>query len=305
MGWFNLRGIKFSGNLQTIIACSVGGIVVILALLAWLRVLPADPIATIGFSWSNVGAAAALAFWSFIGIEVLAHLSSEFKNPERDFPLAIIGGTLAVAGIYWLGSWLTLNFAGGNSEGQPAIIYLFDQLLPGYGATVIGVFGLLSCVAAMNIYLASAARMAWSMAQDGILPGFLKRLNSAASPANAILVWVAVSAVSISLTTLFDTGLEDMIQMANGVILVIYCLTMIAALKLLSGPQKLIPCIGASTCLVLMISLQASASYALVTYALLLLAGLIRRRCRLKPLSVRRESVAVKAKTPSFIKSSS
>ncbi|HAD40888.1 MAG TPA: L-methionine/branched-chain amino acid transporter, partial [Plesiomonas shigelloides] len=35
-------------------------------------------------------------------IEAFAHLGSEFRQPERDFPRALLCGLLVAGSIYWL-----------------------------------------------------------------------------------------------------------------------------------------------------------------------------------------------------------
>ncbi len=40
-------------------------------------------------------------FWCFVGLEAFAHLASEFKNPERDFPRALMIGLLLAGLVYW------------------------------------------------------------------------------------------------------------------------------------------------------------------------------------------------------------
>ncbi len=302
IGWANLREIKFSGNLQTAIAYSVGIIIVVLTGLAGIGWFPATENQASSPDWPKVGAAAALAFWSFIGIEVMAHLSSEFKNPDRDLPIALIGGTLIVGGIYWAGSWLIYYFVAPDGNSTIAIVQLTQQLLGSYGNAFICIFGLLSCIATMNIYLASAARMVWQMANDRRLPNRLRSLNDAGAPDNAIYSWMIISAVSICLTSGFGMKLEGLITAANGVIVLIYLMTMLAAMKLLPRLQKRIAIAGLLVCVVLAISLYKSMIYAIVIYFSLSVVYLITRVPAIRSLSLlqfKREESRAKQKCKS------
>ena len=49
-------------------------------------------------------------FWCFVGIEAFTHMGEEFKNPERDFPLALLFGVLLAGLVYWACSVAVLSF---------------------------------------------------------------------------------------------------------------------------------------------------------------------------------------------------
>ncbi len=49
-------------------------------------------------------------FWCFVGLEAFAHLASEFKNPERDFPRALMIGLLLAGLVYWGCTVVVLHF---------------------------------------------------------------------------------------------------------------------------------------------------------------------------------------------------
>lgn len=167
----NLRGIQVSGLLMSVIAWSVAALVLGLAALAWVEggtAMMAAP--ATGVDWERVSATAGLAFWSFIGVETLAHLSAEFRRPERDFPLALLIGVSCAGLVYWVGAWLILHHAPATEAGAPAMVALFDRLVGGQGVLFIGVFGFLSCVATINS-ISPASR-----ACSGALPMMARRI---------------------------------------------------------------------------------------------------------------------------------
>ncbi|WP_366538948.1 amino acid permease, partial [Salmonella enterica] len=61
-------------------------------------------------TFSRLCTALAIMFWGFVGIEAFTHLSSEFKNPERDFPRALIIGLMLAGAIYWACTAVVLHF---------------------------------------------------------------------------------------------------------------------------------------------------------------------------------------------------
>ena len=52
--------------------------------------------------FSSFLAALAAALWAYDGWEDLNRVGSEVQNPQRNFPIAMAGGTILVAGIYLL-----------------------------------------------------------------------------------------------------------------------------------------------------------------------------------------------------------
>ncbi len=67
--------------------------------------------------WS-IGAALAVMFWCFVGIEAFAHMGEEFKNPQRDFPIAIIAGCFVAGLVYWACSVVIIKLGAYNGSGN-------------------------------------------------------------------------------------------------------------------------------------------------------------------------------------------
>ena len=57
-------------------------------------------------------------FWCFVGLEAFAHLASEFKQPERDFPRALMIGLLLAGTVYWACTVLVLHFNAFGEESR-------------------------------------------------------------------------------------------------------------------------------------------------------------------------------------------
>ncbi len=100
--WYiGTRGASSSANLQTVIA----GLIVALIVAIWWAgdIKPANiPFPAPGnIELTGLFAALSVMFWCFVGLEAFAHLASEFKNPERDFPRALMIGLLLAGLVYW------------------------------------------------------------------------------------------------------------------------------------------------------------------------------------------------------------
>ena len=107
----------------------------------------------------------ALILWCFVGLEAFAHLASEFKQPERDFPRALMIGLLLAGSVYWACTVLVLHFhAFGEEMAAAASLPNIVVRLFGVQALWIAcVIGYLACFASLNIYIQSFARLVWSI----------------------------------------------------------------------------------------------------------------------------------------------
>ena len=104
----------------------------------------------------------------------------EFKRPERDYPLALLGGVLLAGLIYWVHSLVVLKYGlyGDEATNATAIPALLSLLFGPTAKWLVAVLGYLSCFASINIYLQGFARLIWSMAREGKLPVSLARLTA-------------------------------------------------------------------------------------------------------------------------------
>ncbi|MCL6325268.1 L-methionine/branched-chain amino acid transporter, partial [Pectobacterium polaris] len=105
-----LRSAGSSANIQIVIAMLVVGLV---AAIWWQGdITPAHiPWPSVSeLSWSNTFGALAVMFWCFVGLEAFAHMATEFRVPERDFPRALLIGMLVAGAVYWGCTVAVLHF---------------------------------------------------------------------------------------------------------------------------------------------------------------------------------------------------
>ncbi|WGY45436.1 L-methionine/branched-chain amino acid transporter [Vibrio sp. ABG19] len=267
----NLAGSKSSGRLQTLIALSIFTLV---AAFFWVGdigskdlVMPALNASSL---WS-IGAALGVMFWCFVGIEAFAHMGEEFKNPQRDFPLAILVGCFVAGATYWACSAVILKFGAYGSPhfDSASIPWLSDKLFGRQMASVISVIGFLACFASINLYTQSLARMVWAQARDYRPKSALARLSSRGVPATATWIVGLVLLVFCGVRELSGLDLELFLKLANGIFVLVYLLAMFAAFKLLNGLAKVLASIALILCTAVFICLGWSMLYALGIFTLL------------------------------------
>lgn len=264
------RSAGSSANIQTLIAM----LVVALVAAIWWRggISPAQiPWPALDeISPPNLFHALAVMFWCFVGLEAFAHLATEFRNPERDFPRALLFGLLVAGAVYWGCTVAVLHFhAYGEHQAAAAslpgiVVQLFGQ----HALWVACVIGYLACFASVNIYTQSFARLVWSQAQDRPASA-LAKLSAGQAPVNALSAVVGCCLLFTLLIYMLKLPLDMLLVYANGIFVLIYLLCMLAGCRILHGRSRLMAAVGLGLCLLLMVIIGWKSLYALGMFALI------------------------------------
>lgn len=121
-----------------------------------------DPAVLGGFS----GAVLSTAF-AYEGWIVATSINAELKNANRDLPLALVLGTLIVAGVYityYIGLAGTLPNSVFVFEGNGAVFQAFSSIFGNIGATLLLIFIIISCLGTLNGLVMGATRGIYSIA---------------------------------------------------------------------------------------------------------------------------------------------
>lgn len=262
--WVGSRGASSSANLQTLVA------VLIVAIWFAGNITVADiPFPAINdIDHSQLFAALSVMFWCFVGLEAFAHLASEFKQPERDFPRALMIGLLLAGTVYWACTVLVLHFnAFGEDKAAAASLPGIVVKLFGVKALWVAcVIGYLACFASLNIYIQSFARLVWSQARYKP-ESRLARLSKRQLPMNALNAVLGCCVLSSLGIYLLDINLDALIIYANGIFIMIYLLCMLAGCRLLKGRYKALAVVGGVLCLLLLAMVGWKSAYAIVMLA--------------------------------------
>lgn len=264
------RSAGSSANVQTLIALLVIALVVAIwwqgeihpSQIPWPKLQDISP--------PNMFNALAVMFWCFVGLEAFAHLATEFRHLERDFPRALIVGLLVAGAVYWGCTVAVLHFhAYGEQQAAAAslpgiVVQLFGQ----HALWIACIIGYLACFASVNIYTQSFARMVWSQAQ--VRPeSKLAQLSVGQTPVNALTAVVGSCLVFALLIYWLSLPLDLLIVYANGIFVLIYLLCMLAGIRLLSGRSRVMSVIGSILCCVLLVMIGWKSLYALLMFFLL------------------------------------
>ncbi|CAM6558825.1 L-methionine/branched-chain amino acid transporter [Enterobacter hormaechei] len=266
--WVGSRGASSSANLQTLVAVLIVALIVAIWYAGDITVADIPFPAINDIDHAQLFAALSVMFWCFVGLEAFAHLASEFKQPERDFPRALMIGLMLAGTVYWACTVLVLHFNAFSEEKAAAASLpgIVVQLFGVKALWVACVIGYLACFASLNIYIQSFARLVWSQAlykPDSPL----SRLSKRQLPVNALNTVLGCSVVSSLAIYLLDINLDALIVYANGIFIMIYLLCMLAGCRLLRGRFKALAAVGCVLCLMLLAMVGWKSVYAIVMLA--------------------------------------
>ncbi len=256
----NRVGFQLSARLQLGLTLAIVAVVVLLLGAFFWQGAPLTAPGLELPAWSGISAGLALGFWSFLGVEAMTHLAQDFRDPARDMVPALLIGLLLV-GLIYLGCSALLWALAAPGESL-TMAQAFDRLCGGAGQWVIGILGLCSGLATVNVYTASVARLTWSFSQQGVLPAWFQPLNRHQVPERALYLIIGLMAAVILGSSPFPQQLEALIGWVNGVFAVIYLASMLAALKLLPSRYRATAIVSALLCLGLMLTLGTLLWYA-------------------------------------------
>ncbi|PKF60264.1 L-methionine/branched-chain amino acid transporter [Psychromonas sp. psych-6C06] len=278
--FFNLFGLKAAAIVQTLLSVCIVGCLLFVSVNSQVTQpfhLPDTP-----FQLSTLALSASYILWCFLGIEAIAHLANDFKNPHRDFPLTIIIGifiTLLVYTVISL-SLLQMSFYGDERENLNSVISLVKLSLGGKGYIFVSFAGFLTCYISVSLYFVGFSRLLSSMAKQQQLHAMFAKVNRFSVPYLGLIFAVLMTTIMLFNYHYSGLDLEGLIAYANGLFILIYLAASVAGIKLLSGYNKKLAIVASLTCLLLFISLGSHAWFAVGLLLLLIFYYRVKRKKR-------------------------
>lgn len=123
------------------------------------------------FSIAPFGLALVSVLWAYDGWADLAFIGGEVKNPERNLPLALIWGTVAVIAIYLLANIAYLGVMSVEEIRHSKLVAadVALRLVGPAGVTFIAITVMLSTLGTLNGSILTNPRVFFAMAADGLL----------------------------------------------------------------------------------------------------------------------------------------
>jgi amino acid transporter len=209
----NYLGVRLGGAVQVFLtAIKIVSVAIVIGVAFFAPTAgphPADPIWPAGLSGGVFGAflaALAAALWAYDGWEDLNLVGSEVRDPERNFPRALVGGVSLVALIYLLFSAACLKILPfENVAASPHIASDVVEHVAGRGAAAwITVAMVISAIGSMNSSVLSGARVPYAMARDGIFFKVADGIHPKYLTPGRALIFQGVLASLMALTGTFE-----------------------------------------------------------------------------------------------------
>ena len=246
----NFGGARITGNISSFTI--------------WGVIIPVVGISIIGWKWFDgtmyvnswnphnvptfeaIGVSISMTLWAFLGLESACANADAVENPEKNVPIAVLGGTLGAAVIYIVSTNViagivpNLELANSTAPFGLAFAHMFDETI---GKVIMGLL-VMSCFGSLLGWQFTIAQVFKSSAEEGYFPAFFKKVTSKDAPIvgmvtiTALQTLLSLMTISPSLNKQFNV-LVDLAVVTN---VIPYLLSMAALAVLLKAenvaPQK-------------------------------------------------------------------
>ncbi|MDR2334002.1 MAG: putrescine-ornithine antiporter [Burkholderiaceae bacterium] len=226
----------------------IGGVTV------WGVILPVVGVSTFGWFWFSpstyaeawnphglsllqaASSSVAITLWAFLGMESACANADAVENPEKNVPIAVLGGTIGAAVIY-IASTNVMAGIVSNPElaasTAPFGLVFAHMFTPLVGQIIMGLM-VLACIGSLLGWQFTIAQVFKSSADTGYFLPIFAKVNKAGTPIVAMLILLAAQTglalltISPDLTKQFDT----LVNLAVVTNIVPYILSMAALMSI-------------------------------------------------------------------------
>lgn len=218
------------------------------------------------FGFSGVMRAAGMAFFAYLGFDIVSSATTDTKNPQRNIPIGVIG-TLVICSIIYVVFAAVLvgvvDYRTMVNDANP-VATAIDMVHMPWLASLVKLGVTLGYISVLYGMLLGQSRIALTMSQDGLLPPFLGKLNrKTLTPWHAhglCFLMAGLLAGTFSISTLGNMTsigtLFAFIVVCCGVIILRYREPELERLFRVPGGTFLVPILGILSCGAVMVSLD-------------------------------------------------
>jgi APA family basic amino acid/polyamine antiporter len=200
----NVVGVRSGARVQNVLtALKVGGLVVMIAviLLAPSPEVPSSapaPGASAGLA--AIGTALVAVLWAYEGWHDVSFAAGEIRNPQRNFPLGLVTGSVIIVGLYLTANLAYLHVLSPTeiATSERVALAAISRVAGEWGSKFLTAAIVCSILGAMNALVLAGPRAYYQMARDGLFLQPLGRVHPRyRTPAAALLLQAAWSCVLV------------------------------------------------------------------------------------------------------------
>ena len=181
LGWLNYYGVKVGGNVQVAVTFVKVALIAAIILAGFLfgKAHAPDTAAVAPLTFSGFIAALVAALWAYDGWNNVSMVSSEIKDPQKNLPRALIGGTLCVVAIYMLANAAYFHVMSPSEVAGSTRVAaeMMRKIFQAPGAAAVSIAAMISIFAALNGSILSGARVPYAAARDGYFFSAVARVH--------------------------------------------------------------------------------------------------------------------------------
>lgn len=245
----NFGGARITGNISSFTI--------------WGVIIPVVGISIIGWYWFDgtqyvnswnphhvptfeaIGVSISMTLWAFLGLESACANADAVENPEKNVPIAVLGGTLGAAVIYIVSTNViagivpNMDLANSTAPFGLAFAHMFNETA---GKVIMGLM-VMSCFGSLLGWQFTIAQVFKTSAEEGYFPSFFKKVTSKDAPIigmvtiTAIQTLLSLMTISPSLNKQFNV-LVDLAVVTNVIPYLLSMAALAVLLKTENVPQQ-------------------------------------------------------------------
>src|SRR5262249_5874420 len=130
------------------------------------------------YGWSGVVRGAAVVFFAYMGFDSVSAAAQEARRPERDLPIGILGSLGVCAVLYVLVACVLTGVVSYRELNVPDPFAVgVDAIGVGWLKPRVKLGAIAGLSSVMLVGMLAETRIAYAMAQDGLLPGWVGRVH--------------------------------------------------------------------------------------------------------------------------------
>ncbi|APU70437.1 amino acid permease [Companilactobacillus crustorum] len=276
-----LQGMTESMKVNTIMVYVKIFVILLFVAVTIFYVKPKNYNPFLPFGVGGIGRGAAVAFYAFLGFDVVSSASEEVRNPKRNMPIGIIASLLIVAVLYSLVSLVlvgAVNYKKLNVADP--VSHALNLLNLNWISGIVSLGAIMGMTTVLLVVIYGGTRLIFSFSRDGLLPHQFKKLSSKGVPIRSTIL---VGLIAASCAAVIP--IEKITELVNIGTLLAFSVTSIGVIFLRHGKNTrdltpafrvplypILPLISFVACIYLMTQLQ---NFTWIMYAIWTAIGLV------------------------------